>query len=1035
MNVSKYRFLKENLKNKVHFLKIFNENINFIYLHLSSLLNNLNNILSLHIIDQDYYHDIMIEIEIIFENMEKYARPLKFDVFKSKNELQLNDHILYLHNQINSLIKKIAATNNTQTINIYFKNNNWNKKDTISELYIRAIHFYDFFFIPIKCNIIDSPEEIKNFKKYLKVPLLPFVTHINKKNPTLNEKINGASIHYPFSDKLIIVIDGIFKKDQINMYKYGGTFESKYKSLINDIDYLDVPFDFKNKYINQLSLRDFIVNEEKEIYDMIKKDYEESSKLKSKTTSLLIKDFIKSNQETQIKTLILLLISDNDSQVNAKIIFDLLNNNTFIGNNDIYTEQIYNNLPWSVQKILKRVIKSEDQKKKKINIEQNDIPYETRINLLKVSDNIKRKAFEKLKEVKGSKENSVKATQWLDGFLKIPFNVYREEDILKFFKNFKIKMENLINIYTIKISDLSELKMNTHDKEFFEKITNIIDDYYANVSNFSEKSFNQYMILIEGMIKAIDNEKLIKNEQFKKFILFIYEEMKNILDDWGKYQINKKKYIENVNKVLNTSVHGQLEAKNQLKRIIGQWINGETNSTCFGLCGPPGVGKTTLCKNGLSKCLVDDQGNARPFAFLPLGGASNGSFLEGHNYTYMGSTWGRIVDILIEAKCMNPIIYIDELDKVSKSEHGHEIISILTHVTDASQNKEYFDKYFNGIPIDLSKVLFVFSYNDPSLIDRILLDRIQTININPLDMNDKLIIARNYVLPDICKNVGFKDDEIKISKSTINNIIKKYTYEAGVRKLNEILFDIIREINLRKIMGENYEYPIDINQELIENILEDKPIFEEKRIFSSPHVGIINGLYASGGSGHGGITIIQCLRTSSDRKFVVEKVTGNLGEILKESISCAMTLAWNLLPKEYKDKINNSTDSFAALHIHYSEASTHKEGPSSGIGLLLVILSRICEIEIRNDIAVTGEIDICANVLPIGGLTAKLLGAITAGVKKALIPIGNKKDYDKFVKNYPEEYGKIEVVLIDNIYQSFDHIFVNNKNIVFEKIL
>ena len=1034
MNISKYRFLKETLKNKINFLKIFNEHINFIYLHLSSLLNNLNNILFLHIIDQDYYHDVMIEIEIIFENMEKYDRPLKLDVFKNKNETELNEHIIYLYTQINLLIKKVAATNNTQTINIFFKNNKWNKNELINDLYLRAIHFYDFFFIPIKCHIMDNEDELKNYKKYIKATLLPFVTYINKKNPTLNEKINGATIYYPFNDKLIIAIDGIFKKDQINMYKYGGTFESKYKSLINDIDYLDVPFDFKNKYINQLSLRDFIVNNEKEIYQMIKKDYEESNKLKSKTTSLLIKDFVKSNQEMQIKMLILLLISDNDSQVNAKIIFDLLNNSNFISNNDAYSEQIYNNLPWSIQKILKKVIKIEEQKKKKLNYEQNEIPYDTKINLLKVNDNIKRKAFDKLKEVKGSKENSVKATQWLDGFLKIPFNVYKEEEILKFFKNFKVKMENLINIYTIKISDLSELKMNANDKLFFEKITNIIDDYYANVSNHSEKSFNQYMNIIGEMLILIDKEKHIKNEQFKKFIIFIYDEMNILLKDWSNYQINKKKYIENVTKILNNCVHGQVEAKNQLKRVIGQWINGETNSTCFGLCGPPGVGKTTLCKNGLSKCLIDDNGVPRPFAFLPIGGASNGSFLEGHNYTYMGSTWGRIVDILIETKCMNPIIYIDELDKVSKSEHGHEIISILTHITDASQNKEFYDKYFNGIPIDLSKILFVFSYNDPSQIDRILLDRIQTININPLDINDKITIVKNYVLPDICKNVGFKEDEILLDKNIINNIIKKYTYEAGVRKLNEILFDIVREINLRKIMGEYYEYPIIINQELIENILEDKPVFEEKRIFKKPCIGIINGLYASGSSSHGGITIIQCIKTSSEKKFAVEKVTGNLGEILKESISCAMTLAWNLIPKEFKDKINNSTNSIASLHIHYSEASTHKEGPSSGIGLLLVILSRICEIEIINDVAVTGEIDICANVLPIGGLNAKLLGAITAGVKKALIPIGNKKDYEKFVKNYPEEEKKIEVILIENVYETFEHVFINN-NIVFDKFL
>jgi len=172
-----------------------------------------------------------------------------------------------------------------------------------------------------------------------------------------------------------------------------------------------------------------------------------------------------------------------------------------------------------------------------------------------------------------------------------------------------------------------------------------------------------------------------------------------------------------------------MKLSNKFKRIVGQWINGEMKGQIFGLVGPPGVGKTTICKNGLSKCLVNANGQSRPYAFLALGGATNGSYLVGHNYTYLGSRWGHIVEILMETKCMNPIIYIDELDKVSGTEHGKEIIGILTHMTDPVQNKEFHDKYFQGINIDLSKVLFVFSYNDRHLIDRILRDRIQEITV------------------------------------------------------------------------------------------------------------------------------------------------------------------------------------------------------------------------------------------------------------------------------------------------------------------
>jgi ATP-dependent Lon protease len=250
------------------------------------------------------------------------------------------------------------------------------------------------------------------------------------------------------------------------------------------------------------------------------------------------------------------------------------------------------------------------------------------------------------------------------------------------------------------------------------------------------------------------------NNGFKKYILKNLEEFDEFINDWDNFKLNKKMYMKEVDKILDKCTYGQTEAKDQMKRIIGQWMNGVSKGQCFGLCGPPGVGKTTLCKNGLAKCLFDENGEERPFAFLPLGGATNGSILEGHHYTYLGSTWGKIVDILIETKCMNPIIYIDELDKISKTEHGREIISILTHITDQSQNKEFYDRYFTSIPIDLSNVLFIFSYNDRDNIDKILLDRIQEINIKPLSIREKIIISQNYIIPDILNNVGFTTSEI-----------------------------------------------------------------------------------------------------------------------------------------------------------------------------------------------------------------------------------------------------------------------------------
>ena len=195
---------------------------------------------------------------------------------------------------------------------------------------------------------------------------------------------------------------------------------------------------------------------------------------------------------------------------------------------------------------------------------------------------------------------------------------------------------------------------------------------------------------------------------------------------------NKIEYINNATKILDKCVYGHTEVKKQIQRLIGQWMNGKITGNCIGLSGPPGIGKTTICKEGIAKCLKNKDGKTRPFAFLALGGSTNGSMLVGHNYTYLGSTWGKIVDILIETQCMNPIIYIDELDKVSNTEHGKEITGILTHLTDPIQNNEFQDKYFSGVPFDLSKALFIFSYNDNSKIDNILKDRIQEIEVKPL---------------------------------------------------------------------------------------------------------------------------------------------------------------------------------------------------------------------------------------------------------------------------------------------------------------
>ena len=215
----------------------------------------------------------------------------------------------------------------------------------------------------------------------------------------------------------------------------------------------------------------------------------------------------------------------------------------------------------------------------------------------------------------------------------------------------------------------------------------------------------------------------------------------------------------------------------------------------------------------MANCLKDENGETRPFSFIALGGASNGSTLAGHNYTYVGSTWGKIVDVLIEKKCMNPIIFIDELDKISKTENGKEIIGILTHLVDRTQNEQFQDKYFSGIDLDLSKALFIFSYNDVSAIDKILLDRIHRIKFDNLLLNDKITIVKTYILPELYDK--FNIQHLLFSDEIITYIIDTYTNEPGVRKLKEILFEIISEINLEILnKNNNLKNPFEITKRI-----------------------------------------------------------------------------------------------------------------------------------------------------------------------------------------------------------------------------
>ena len=884
----------------------------------------------------------------------------------------------------------------------------------------------------------------------IKIESLPQFECLNCESniSAFHHKVYGIKVIFrcEFTHK-IIIMSGI--TDDVNIDLLENEYiDSRKKTILSGSNVCNS--DILARQIETMSLKDILIYGDT---DMIKCNLAITSLSATTRTDKLektIKKFTSMDVFEQRNTLIDLLTCTDDIDLKyiSYLLYDVITGPSSDSNEQA---MIYDSFPWMVKKYFKDAMKYTmdytQQITRKCDI--NQISIEQQVYAMRVSDTIKDKAISKLKEVKNKSDDSNgKARQYLEGLLKIPFDVYREEPILKSTK--------LINIDFIKLIDTMRPLLDIQTKSYYtnmeiysyiDKIELIIKEYLHNIDTMIDGATKSQ---IGEIIKYINDKSIkwyklkTKNAQLdeiKKFVsggsivnkidvmLAIKQDQFNIRHvnceiDKIKLKLTAfDKSLKEIDDVFNASIHGQTHAKNQLKKIICQWITGEQKGHCFGFEGSPGIGKTSLGKYGLSQCLKNDDGTSRPFAFIPLGGSCNGSMLEGHGFTYLNSTWGAIASAVMDAGCMNLIFYFDEADKTSK-EHGSEINGILTHLTDTTQNDMVQDRYFNGIPLDLSKALFIFSYNDPDSIDKVLLDRIHRIKFENLTTSEKIVITRDYIIPDISTSMGLIDIVI-MSDEIIEQIIISFTMEPGVRKLKEIIFDLYGELNIELLQkSETFRnIPIIMTMDLVYKYLSKYRVITEQSIHTLPMIGIVNGLYANK-MGRGGIIQIEASFFPSST-FLDLKLTGLQGDVMKESMNVAKTLAWSLCSNEIKDKLTKEFElrKNHGIHIHCPEGAVGKDGPSAGVASACAFFSILNDKLIDNTVAITGEVDLRGNVTAIGGLEYKISGGIRAGVKTFLYPKENHKEFVEYQQKCGISEG-ITFIELSTIRDAFNHVFI-----------
>ena len=473
-------------------------------------------------------------------------------------------------------------------------------------------------------------------------------------------------------------------------------------------------------------------------------------------------------------------------------------------------------------------------------------------------------------------------------------------------------------------------------------------------------------------------KKLTKMQPFSAESSVIRNYIEAVLDlPWNK-ETKDVLNLKKASQILERDHYGLKDAKEKvLDYLAVKTLNPSMNGAILCLSGPPGIGKTSLVKS-----IAESMG--RKFVRVSLGGVRDEAEIRGHRRTYVGSMPGKIMKAMKEAGTKNPVILLDEIDKMSNDYKG-DPASAMLEVLDPEQNKSFEDHYID-MPFDLSKVFFVATANDLRTVSAPLRDRMDILQLSSYTEFEKLHIAQNFLLKQAQKENGLADIEIKVPDKVMFKLIDEYTREAGVRNLKREIINICRKL-AREVVEKKVK-KFNLKASDLEKYLGKAKFRPEKSRKADGKVGVVNGL---AWTAVGGVTLdVQGVDTAGKGDVTL---TGTLGNVMKESASVAMTYVKANL-KKYPPKDENFFKD-RAIHLHFPEGATPKDGPSAGITITTAIVSVLTNRKVRQDIAMTGEITITGDVLAIGGVREKVIGAHRAGIKEVILPEDNRVDTDE----------------------------------------